>query len=192
MMAYVIYHNERFLIDAKDPEWPHIETFKWWLLPHGLAGACALILGPMQFSERIRQRFLRLHKTVGWIYVVSALITGPVGAYIQYFEERLGTTRSFSIATAVDATILFSTTALGLYFVLRGQIESHRQWMTRSYAIAIVFLQVRVVSGLGGWDGDEKATETIVWSCVALSLLVGDLVLQWQASRRARPARAAA
>jgi hypothetical protein len=47
MMAYVLNHNERFLINAADPAWMHYQTFKWWLLPHGLAGACALLLGPM-------------------------------------------------------------------------------------------------------------------------------------------------
>src|SRR6266568_3425898 len=52
--AYVLYHNERFLIDAAHPVWQHYEPFKWWLLPHGVAGVCALILAPMQFWERLR------------------------------------------------------------------------------------------------------------------------------------------
>ncbi len=47
MIAYVLRHDEFFLIDAKDPEWQHIQSFKWWLLPHGIAGACAFFLGPM-------------------------------------------------------------------------------------------------------------------------------------------------
>ena len=59
--------------------------------------------------------------------------------------------------------------------------------MTRSYAVAIVFLEVRVVSGLGGWDGDFAMTETIVWTCVALSLLFADVVIQWQDLRSTRP-----
>ena len=50
--AYVLYHNERFLLDAAHPVWNHYEPFKWWLLPHGLAGACALLLAPMQFAEK--------------------------------------------------------------------------------------------------------------------------------------------
>ena len=58
MLAYVLVHDESFLINAKDPEWLHIQSFRWWLLPHGLAGACALVLGPMQFSDRLRQRFV--------------------------------------------------------------------------------------------------------------------------------------
>jgi hypothetical protein len=57
MAAYVLYHNESFLINAAHPVWHHYEPFKWWLLPHGVAGACALILAPMQFWERLRLRF---------------------------------------------------------------------------------------------------------------------------------------
>jgi hypothetical protein len=43
MLAYVIAHDESFLVDPKDPVWQHYEPFKWWLLPHGIAGACALL-----------------------------------------------------------------------------------------------------------------------------------------------------
>jgi hypothetical protein len=56
MAAYVLYHNERFLIDPAHPIWNHYEPFKWWLLPHGLAGACALLLAPLQVAEGLRQR----------------------------------------------------------------------------------------------------------------------------------------
>ena len=58
MLAYVLLHNERFIVDPDDPIWEHYQTFKWWLLPHGLLGACALLLAPMQFSDRLRARFL--------------------------------------------------------------------------------------------------------------------------------------
>src|SRR3954468_17221114 len=100
MMAYVLNHNERFLINGNDPAWPHYQTFKWWLLPHGLAAACALLLGPMQFSDRLRKRYTKLHRVVGRIYVAGALIGAPLGAYIQYrFDEPAGASRSFSIAS---------------------------------------------------------------------------------------------
>jgi hypothetical protein len=54
MFLLVAVVFERFLIDYKDPEWKHIEPFKWWLLVHGIAGTSALILGPMQCSDRLR------------------------------------------------------------------------------------------------------------------------------------------
>ena len=191
MMAYVLNHNERFLINPADPSWSHYLTFKWWLLPHGLAAACALLLGPMQFSDRLRRRYTKLHRVVGRFYVAGALIGAPLGAFIQYrFDEKLGMTRSFSIATAVDASIWMLTTAIALAFAMKRKIPQHRQWMTRSYAVAIVFLEVRVIGGLGGWDGNFAAIETIVWVCVALSLLFADIAIQWQDLRPTRPVAA--
>jgi uncharacterized membrane protein len=193
MMAYVLNHNERFLINSSDPVWKHYQTFKWWLLPHGMAGVCALLLGPMQFSDRLRRRYTKLHRVVGRVYVAGALIGAPLGAFIQYrFDERLGDSRSFTIATVVDASLWILTTAIALAFALRGKIQQHRQWMTRSYAVAIVFLEVRVISGLGGWDSSSATTETIIWVCLALSLLFADIAIQWQDLRPARPVAAKA
>jgi uncharacterized membrane protein len=186
MMVYVLCHNEHFLIDRGDPFWSHIQTFKWWLLPHGLAGACALFLAPLQFSDRLRQRYARLHRVVGRIYISAAFILAPLGVYIQYFEERMGGTRSFTIATALDAFLLLSTTAVALYFIRNRKVQQHRRWMTRSYCVALVFFEVRLISGIFGLDDSIAAAETIVWVCLVLAIPLADLVLQLQESSRER------
>jgi uncharacterized membrane protein len=189
MMAYVLRHNESFLIHPADPAWQHYHPFRWWLLPHGIAGACALLLGPLQFSDRLRQRFTKFHRVAGRIYVASAMILAPLGAYIQYFQERMGAPRSFSVAGVVDAVLLMLTTGIAFAFILNGKVQQHRQWMTRSFAVALVFLEVRVVQGVTGWENlGLAATETIVWSCLAFSLLSADIVLQVQELWRSRPA----
>ena len=181
MLVYVIPHDESFLVHPKDPMWQHYEPFKWWLLPHGIAGACSLLLGPMQFSDRLRQRFRKLHRAVGRIYVTGVFVAAPLGVYIQYFQERMGDPRSFSIAAAVDATLWMTTTAIAMVFILKGKVQEHRQWMTRSFAVALVFLEGRVIGGVTGWENlDTKANETIVWACLAFSILAADLVLQWE------------
>ncbi len=191
MMAYVLHHNESFLIHRADPFWQHISSFKWWLLPHGLAGACALFLAPMQFSDRLRKRYPKWHRVAGRIYVAGAFILAPLGVYIQYFEERIGAPRSITIAAIVDATLLISTTAIAFYFILRGKVQQHRQWMTRSYAVALVFFEVRVISGVLGMDDSLAAGEVIIWICLAFSLLIADVILQLQESWRGRSAAAA-
>jgi len=136
--------------------------------------------------DRLRQRYLKLHKTVGWIYVVGAMIVAPFGAYIQYFEERMQQPRSFTMAAASDAGLLMLTTAIALFFVLRGNIQQHRQWMTRSYAVALVFLEVRVISGVFGFDNSPMATEVIVWMCVICSVPIADIVLNWREFKRGK------
>ena len=189
MAGYVLYHNERFLIDAAHPVWQHYEPFKWWLLPHGVAGACALILAPMQFSDRLRLRFTTLHRVTGSIYVTSALILAPLGVYIQFLDEAQGASRSFTIATVVDAALLMTTTTIGLIFALKGMFPQHRQWMTRSYAVSLTFLEIRFILGLTGLDQpfNWAILEVVVWTCVALSILIGDLANQWYELASARP-----
>ncbi len=188
MMAYVLRHNESFLINRADPVWQHYHPFRWYLLPHGVAGACALLLGPMQFSDRLRQRFTKFHRVAGRIYVTCAFILAPLGAYIQFFGERMGAPRSFSVAALVDAILLMMTTGIAFAFIVNGKVQQHRQWMTRSFAVALVFLEVRVVQGVTGWERlGIAATETVVWSCLAFSILAADIILQVQELRRSRP-----
>jgi hypothetical protein len=188
MAAYVLYHNERFLIDPGHPVWNHYEPFKWWLLPHGLAGACALLLAPLQFAEGLRRRHSTLHRATGTIYVISAFILAPLGLFIQYLDEAQGAARSFTIETMIQSSTLMITTGIGCYFALKRQFDYHRQWMIRSYAVALTFLEIRVILGVFGLDQplDWHILETVVWSCVASSVLVGDIANQLYEGHLAR------
>jgi len=177
---YVMYHNERFLVEAKHPAWQHYESFKWWLLPHGVFGAIVLLFAPFQFSERLRKRFTRAHRIMGRMYVVGALILAPLGAYIQYFQERMGAPRSFSVLGLVDATMLMTATLLAFLFAFRRKIALHRQWATRSYAIALVFIGARFVLGVTGWEAlGVEIVQAIIWSCLALSVVFADIAIHW-------------
>ena len=188
MTAYVLYHNERFLIDPAHPIWNHYEPFKWWLLPHGLAGACALLLAPLQFAEGLRRRHTTLHRTIGTFYIIGVFILGPLGLYIQYLDEAQGAARSFTVETIIQSSTLMITTAIGLYFALKRQFNYHRQWMIRSYAVALTFIEIRVILGVSGLDDpfDWHILETVVWSCVAASVLIGDIANQLYEGHLAR------
>ncbi|WP_395676388.1 DUF2306 domain-containing protein [Inquilinus sp.] len=181
MTAYVIVHNERFLIEPDHPVWQHYKSFQWWLLPHGVAGASALLLAPLQFSDRLRRRYAAVHRVVGRIYVAGVFVFAPLGAYIQWINEAAGASRSFTVAATVDAALVMVTTGIGLAFALKRMIPQHRQWMTRSYAVALVFFEGRLILGLTGLDQppDPAVAEIVVWTCVALAVLVGDLANQW-------------
>ena len=187
---YVMYHNERFLIDSEHPAWKHYEAFKWWLLPHGIFGAIVLVFAPFQFSERIRQRFTKAHRVMGRFYVLGALALAPMGAYIQYYQERMGAPRSFTILGVVDATMLMGATLLALLFAVRRKIALHRQWATRSYAIALVFIAGRFVMGMTGWEQlGVEIVQAIIWSCLALSMVFADVSIHWREIRSALSAR---
>ena len=178
--TYVLYHNERFLVDSNHPVWQHYAPFKWWLLPHGIFGAIVLLFAPLQFSNRLRQRFTKAHRIMGRMYVVGAIALAPMGAYIQYYQERMGAPRSFTVLGIVDAAMLMSTTGLALLFAFRRKIALHKQWATRSYAVALVFIGGRFVMGVTGWETlGVEIVQAIIWSCLALSLVFADVAIHW-------------
>jgi Predicted membrane protein (DUF2306) len=181
---YVLYHNERFLIDGSHPAWLRYEPFKWWLLPHGIFGAIVLLFAPLQFSDRLRKRFTRAHRIMGRLYVVGAILLAPMGAYIQYYQERMGAPRSFTILAIVDAAMLMGATAIAFMFAFKRKIALHRQWATRSYAIALVFIAGRFVLGITGWEVlGVEIVQAIIWGCLALSVPLADIALNWRELR---------
>jgi hypothetical protein len=186
MTLYVLYHNERFVVDSSHPAWQHYGPFKWWLLPHAVFGTIVLLFGPLQFSDLLRQRFTKAHRVMGRLYVLGAFVLAPLGAYIQYFQERSGAPRSFTVLALVDAAMLMSTTLLALLFAIRRKIGVHRQWAVRSYAVALVFIGGRFVMGVTGWEAlGVEIVQAVIWSCLALSVVFGDVAIHWKEIRSA-------
>src|SRR6185437_10445836 len=179
--AYVLYHNERFVADSSHPAWQHYAPFKWWLLPHAVFGTIVLLFAPFQFSDRIRQRFTKAHRVMGRLYVLGAFVLAPLGVYIQYFQERFGAPRSFTILAIVDALMLIGASALAGLFAYKRKIALHRQWATRSYAIALVFIAGRFVLGVTGWEAQGvEIVQAMIWSCLALSVPLADVAIHWK------------
>jgi hypothetical protein len=178
---YVMYHNERFVIDPENPAWQRYEAFKWWLLPHAVFGTIVLLFAPFQFSDRIRQRFTTAHRVMGRLYVLGCFVLAPTGAYIQYFQERFGAPRSFTILAVVDATLLMGTTALAGLFAFRRKIAIHRQWAIRSYSVALVFIAGRLVLGVTGLETfGVEIVQAVIWSCLVFSVVSGDVAIHWR------------
>jgi hypothetical protein len=184
--TYVMYHNERFLADSTNPAWQHYAPFKWWLLPHAVFGAIVLLFAPFQFSDRLRARFTKAHRVMGRLYVLGAFVLAPLGAYIQYFQERFGAPRSFTVLAIVDALMLIVATTFAGLFACKRKIALHRQWATRSYAIALVFIAGRFVLGVTGWEAlGVEIAQAIIWACLALSVVLADVSIHWKEIRAA-------
>lgn len=178
---YVMYHNERFVIDPENPAWQRYESFKWWLLPHAVFGTIVLLFAPFQFSDRLRQRFKTAHRVMGRLYVLGCFVLAPTGAYIQYFQERFGAPRSFTVLAVVDATLLIGTTTLAGLFAFRRKIALHRQWAIRSYSVALVFIAARLVLGVTGLETHGvEMVQAVIWSCLVFSVVSGDIAIHWR------------
>jgi hypothetical protein len=169
----VIYSDERFLISPADSEWRHIAPFKWLLLPHGLAGAAALFTGPLQFSDRIRANWPKLHRWTGRIYIGAiCLVAAPLGFYIGGHYEP----RTIHVEQYFQAGLWWLTTAIAFVCILNRQIAMHKLWMMRSYGFCCIFVLSRVPDGFHIHYSDQFLAD-MLWSLVIAALIVPDLVL---------------
>jgi hypothetical protein len=84
------------------------------------------------------------------------------------------------------------TTAIGFTLARQRRIRDHQKWMTRSYAIATVFLQTRCVDQFP-WLGKilapaMQALETHSvsgqWLHIGFSLIVAELILRYNQMRQ--------
>ena len=169
---YPMYHAYRLQVIAD----------RGLLIPHTLAGLFALVIGPINFSSRIRQRHLQLHRVLGRIYVLSVFVGAATGVALASGRPGFPGTCGQAAAWIVCTTAAFVTAR-------NRQIIQHRQWMARSYAVTFTFVSSRVLNlwpRYWGHLGDSLSAVGVIAFTLA-SLLIVDLGLNWHelTSRRA-------
>jgi uncharacterized membrane protein len=162
---YPMYHAYRLQVIAD----------RQLLIPHTLAGMLALLIGPLQFSSRFRQRYLKIHRVLGRIYVVSVFVGAATGVALAWGRPGLPGTSMQAAAWIVCTTAAFITAR-------NRQIIQHRQWMARSYAVTFTFVSSRVLNLVPAyWShlGDVLSAVGVIAFTLA-SLLIVDLGLNWR------------
>ena len=190
MTLYVLLTRERTLLDSQSFLRQRYAPLGWLMWAHGLPGALALVLGVFQFSNRLRQRYLQLHRVLGRIYVGCVFVAAPAAVAVSLVL----TIPTLAMASTIQSLGWIATTATGLYCVRTGKIQQHREWMMRSYPFAMVFVVVRAISSVPAIDRmGLVGVETVVWSVIATACFLPSFVIAWQAlasSRRVARVRA--
>jgi uncharacterized membrane protein len=194
-MMLVVLIRDRILLDSQHPVWKHYEPFKWWLLPHGITAALTLLLGPLQFSSRLRRRHLNWHRLSGRLYVAGVAMGVPLGIVIETIKYRIGMVPLRTLIGAIGfGSIFVVTTGTGFVLARRGRIAEHQRWMTRSFSVAMVFVEVRCADSIQ-WlgrlmDVPSNFLETHhisdIWLYIAISLTAAELVLRYGKAKRPR------
>lgn len=108
---------------------------------HILLGGLALLIGWIQFSKKIRSTNLKLHRTIGKIYVIAALVSGVCGVFIAFNATGgLVTTLGF-----LSLGVIWLFTTIKAYLAIRkGDIQLHQGMMIYSYAACFAAVTLRI------------------------------------------------
>ncbi|MXV51273.1 DUF2306 domain-containing protein [Pedobacter sp. HMF7647] len=108
---------------------------------HITFGGIALLTGWPQFSTKLRNRYLRLHRTVGKVYITSVFLSSLAGLYVAFYASGgIVCVMGFGIL----AVLWFYTNTMAYTTILKRNIIQHRYWMIRNYALTFGAVTLRL------------------------------------------------
>ncbi|HKN44228.1 MAG TPA: DUF2306 domain-containing protein [Propionibacteriaceae bacterium] len=106
---------------------------------HALTGSVALVCAALQLrlASRLLSSRPRVHRAIGRTYVLATWITSAGGMItVAFFDVSW----PGNVVFAVWAISWSTATAVALQRVRAGRYGEHREWMLRSFALALVFM----------------------------------------------------
>ncbi len=177
LTAFVTYMKNSQIFQPGSLIAQHFAPGRLYLVPHAIFAGLALIMGAFQFSNRLRARYLKLHRTMGYIYVTCVAIGAPVAIPLAVKVA----TPSLVAASVVQAFGWMLCTGIAVYCIRTGNIQQHRKWMMRGYPFAMVFTVARLIIPIPavlrtGFVG----VEIVVWTSIALAAFLPSVFLEWK------------
>ncbi|MBT8301856.1 MAG: DUF2306 domain-containing protein [Maribacter sp.] len=163
-LTYFVVDREFGLLASKSDELLTDTLWNIGFYGHILLGGLALLIGWMQFSEKLRNANLKMHRNVGKLYVIAAMISGLCAMYI-----------ALSATGGIIATLGFSAlgifwlfTTLRAYVAIRNKdITLHKGFMIYSYAACFAAVTLRIWLPILNivFDDFVIAYRIVAWLC---------------------------
>jgi uncharacterized membrane protein len=193
MMSFAVfvsgYAITLLFVPAARPPFMRLRFAQWpvaaWL--HLALAALTLPAGALQFHSRLRARFMSAHRVIGRVYVVAVLASALGGLALAFVSEG-GLVAHFGFGML--AVLWIATTSMAFLRIRAGDVAAHRDWMTRSYALTLAAVTLRILIPLSFMARIpfEQSYPAISWLCWIPNLFVAE----WLISRSHRsPAPAA-
>jgi len=159
-----------------------------WYLPayyaHVLIAAVILLVGFFQIHPTFGLRWRNIHRLFGKIYVGGILFfSAPGGLVMSMFINRGPVVQASFV---LQCTLWFIFTWIAYVRIRQRDIQCHRQWILRSFALTLAAITLRIYVFFGSWSFDlaqPTAYATIAW----LSWVPNLLICEWYLRVNNRP-----
>lgn len=142
---------------------------------HITAGGLALLVGWVQFNQRIRIASPTLHRNLGKLYLLFALCSSASAAYLALHADG-GVIAALGFLCL--AIVWFTTTLLGYTSILKGRVNQHREFLIFSYAACFAAVTLRILLPVlfAVYQDFIKAYVLVAWLCWLPNMLVAYLI----------------
>lgn len=115
----------------------------WYITFYGhiTFGGISLLTGWTQFSRALRRRYIDWHRSLGKVYVISALLSGACGVYLAFFATG-GLVSGMGFFLMGVCWIYFTVRA---YLAIRASDQNkHEAYMIFSFATCFAAVTLRI------------------------------------------------
>jgi uncharacterized membrane protein len=148
------------------------------------------ILGAFQFSTGFRRRRPGWHRAAGRLVVACGLLVGLSGLWLTLFYSHPDGSQPLLYALRLlFGSAMVVSIVLGFAAILRRDVNRHRAWMTRGYAIGLgagtQVLTLSVGEVILG-PSTELSRALLMGAAWVINLAVAEWVIRKRATRPAR------
>lgn len=174
-LTYVEQGRSAGFLELKDPAL--LDSWDWQIAfnAHIISGGIAILIGWIQFNRRLLAKRSNWHRTIGKVYVISALICALSGIYVGYYATG-GPIAAAGFMTV--GVIYFYTTLKGYLYIRNKDLVAHQKMMLYSYAVclAAVTLRLYVPFLTIYFDDYFRAYRVVAWLSWIPNLLIAKLL----------------
>jgi len=113
---------------------------------HIAPGLLFILLAPLQFVRRLRNRKPKLHRWIGRVVLVCGVIIGS-SALVMSPQMAIGGVNETAATMLFAIVFLFSLSKAFLH-IRRGRVALHREWMIRAFAVGFAVASIRPIVGM--------------------------------------------
>jgi uncharacterized membrane protein len=163
------------------PSSAHFFQVRHLLYGHVLGGGVAFLTGPWQFSRHLRAQRPRVHRLLGYIYFGAIMLGGVFGLALAPMSMGGPITH---LGFGLLAVAWLITGAQAVRLARLGRYLDHRDWVTRSFALTLVAVTLRIYLPLLSAAMPFLTAYAIVsWACWVPNILTAEYLV---AGRRRR------
>lgn len=145
--SFIIAGYVIFFIVGTPPGYPSVKARvlgSWLGVMHVTGSLVALSVGPFQFHVGLRRRRPAVHRWVGRVYV-AGIFVGGFGGFTTSLNSISYPIGDYAFAVLAGAWIV--TASLAMSAIWQGDVQGHRKWMIRNFAMmwAAVMLRWQLV-----------------------------------------------
>lgn len=110
---------------------------------HIIPGAVYLLLAPFQFMSSIRNRWIYIHRLMGRIISMLAIVVGITAFFMAIVFPFSGMIESISVG--FFAIIFLMAIVKGIKEIRAKNVVLHREWMLRAFALGLAIATSRII-----------------------------------------------